>query len=64
MHKDLRKLVKQIEAKGNTVQRTKGGHYKVKDREGRTRYSLPSTPGGGRWLQNVTADLRREGLID
>jgi predicted RNA binding protein YcfA (HicA-like mRNA interferase family) len=63
VHKEIRELVRQIEANGFTVEPTKGGHFKVKNANGGTVYSLPGTPGGGRWKQNLVADLRRKGII-
>lgn len=63
MHKDLRDIVKQLRRNGYTIEQVKGGHYKVKNANGGTVYMLPSTPGGGRWKQNLEATLKRKGLI-
>jgi hypothetical protein len=64
-HKEIRELIRQIlkANPGYSVEQTKGGHYKVKDEQGRTIYSLPGTPGGGRWKENLQGELRRKGLI-
>lgn len=62
MNKDLKELVRRIEQKGFTVVRG-GKHLKVKDREGRTIYTLPSTPSGSVWRVRLTRDLEKRGLI-
>lgn len=62
MHKDLRPIVKQLRRNGYTVEQG-GKHLIVFDQNGKRRYALPSTPGGGRWKQNLMADLKREGLL-
>jgi hypothetical protein len=64
-HKEIRELIRQIQKAhpDYTIELTKGGHYKVKNERGGTIYSLPSTPGGGRWKQNLLRDLKRKGLI-
>ncbi len=63
MHKEVREIVKQIRARGYNVVASKK-HLKVKDAEGNTVYVLPTTPGGGRWKQNLLADLRRKGILE
>ncbi len=64
MHKEVREIVKQIKAKHPDHSVVPAGkHLKVKTAAGQTVYTLPSTPGGGRWKQNLLADLRRKGLI-
>lgn len=60
IHKELRQLVKEIEELGFTVRRDNGKHLKVYTNEGTTFvYSLPSTPGRGRWRQNLLSELRK-----
>ena len=63
VHKELREIVRQLQANGYAVMPS-GKHQKVKDQQDRTVYTLPTTPGGGRWRQNLIADLRRKGLIE
>ncbi|MEB3360221.1 MAG: type II toxin-antitoxin system HicA family toxin [Synechococcales bacterium] len=43
---------------GWELHRTTGKHEIWRSPSGKT-MPLPSTPGGGRWLQNVQAKLRR-----
>ena len=64
MPKELRKLVRQIEANGYTVERNTGRYYKVRNSDGNFVYALPATPGRGRWLQNLQSELRRRGILE
>jgi hypothetical protein len=61
--KDLRDLIRELEAAGWHVERTNKGHYGVSNKEGKLVYSLPGTPGRGRALQNLRAALRRKGIL-
>lgn len=58
IHRDIREIVKALEAQGCTVERSNGKHIKVY-KDGNFVFSLPSTPGRGRWKQNLEASLRR-----
>jgi hypothetical protein len=62
MHKEVKRIVRDLERNGYTVV-TAGGspHPKVK-RRGKTLASLPLTPGGGRWRENLLCELRRRGI--
>jgi hypothetical protein len=63
MDKELRKIVKRIEARGFVV--VPGGkHFKVQDAAGNTLYSLPSTPSGNIWRVRLLTELRKRGLIE
>ena len=63
MDKELRKIVKRIEANGFRV--VPGGkHFKVQDDDGNTLYSLPSTPSGNIWRVRLLTELRKRGLIE
>ena len=64
MHKDIRKIVKELESRGYTVVRENGRYLKVRNANGDLVYALPATPGRGRWRQNLQAELRRRGLLD
>lgn len=64
MKKELRDLIREIEAKGFTVVRENGRYYKVRNREGGLVYALPATPGRGRWMQNLRAELKRREILD
>lgn len=61
MHKEVRELVRQLERQGWRVEHGKG-HSKAFSPDGRTIVVLPLTPGGGRWKQNLIAQLRRGGF--
>ena len=62
LHKEIRSLVREIENAGFTVTRANGRHVKVYNAEGKFIYSLPSSPGRGRWKQNLVSELRRRGI--
>ncbi|MFE3202207.1 type II toxin-antitoxin system HicA family toxin [Embleya sp. NPDC059237] len=60
--KDIKKLIKALEAQGFTVVRTKGNHYKVY-KGGRLITTLPFTPSDHRSILNCIAVLRRAGFV-
>lgn len=62
IHKELRELVRAVQDLGLDVRRDKGNHLKVYTPSGRYVYSLPSTPGRGRWKQNLLTELRKRGV--
>ena len=64
MNKEIRELIRVIEAKGFTVARENGRYYKVRNQDGGLLYALPATPGRARWLKNLTSELRKRGIID
>jgi hypothetical protein len=51
--KELREIVKQIRAKGYSVVPA-GKHQKVKDKDGKTVYTLPTTPSGTVWRSDCS----------
>lgn len=67
MHKDVRKLIREIEANGFTVSygaRSQGrGHAKVFSMNGGMIASIPISPGRGRWEANLRSELRRRGVL-
>ncbi len=63
MNKDLKSLIKRIEKKGYSVEHG-GKHLKVKNSEGKTIYTLPSTPSGQLWRVRLESQLRQRGLIE
>lgn len=67
MHKDVRKLIREIEENGFTVTygaRAQGrGQAKVVSPSGGVLASIPITPGRGRWEANLRAELRRKGIL-
>lgn len=64
MHKEIRKLIKEIEARGFTVEQGRS-HLLIKNADGAggTIASLPLTPGRGRWEQNLRSQLRTRGVL-
>lgn len=58
IYKELRPIVKGLKKRGYSVEREDGGHLKVR-RGGKVVYALPTTPGSGRWRQNLMAEIRR-----
>ncbi|WP_330173013.1 hypothetical protein OG875_05040 [Streptomyces sp. NBC_01498] len=63
MNKEVRDLIKRVEAQGFEVARTTKGHYMV--RKGGERVTLISgTPSNHHSLKNAKAQLKRAGYID
>jgi hypothetical protein len=63
MHKDIKRIIKEIEANGYTVDQGRS-HILVKGKDGKgTVASLPLTPGRGRWEQNLRSQLRQRGIL-
>lgn len=63
MHKEVKEIVRLIEANGYTVRQEKGGHLIVRNADGNRVAALPSTPGRGRWKQNLISELKRKGIL-
>jgi hypothetical protein len=67
VHKDVRKLIREVEANGFTVSygaRSQGrGHAKVLSSTGGVLASIPISPGRGRCEANLRAELRRKGIL-
>lgn len=62
VHTEIRKLVKDIQKLGYTVVRDNGGHQKVVTPDGKFVYSLPNSPGRGRWRMNLISELKKRGV--
>ena len=62
MRKDIRRLIRDLQAQGFTVKRTRRGHFRVL-REDMTVGCLPGTPGDWRSVRNAVAQLRRAGFV-
>ena len=62
MRKEIREMVRRIESAGYTVEHGRK-HLKVRGADGKTVAHLPTTPGRGRWKQNLRAELRRKGIL-
>jgi hypothetical protein len=63
MNKELKKICKEITAKGFTVVPA-GKHQKVKNAAGKTIFTLPTSPSGSLWQIRLKTQLRKHGLID
>jgi predicted RNA binding protein YcfA (HicA-like mRNA interferase family) len=63
LNKELKKIIKQIEAKGYKVVPA-GKHQKVKNDEDATIFTLPTSPSGSLWRVRLVSELRKRGLID
>ena len=61
MHKEIREIIRQLERQGWEIVYRKG-HPLAKSPDGSTIVSLPTTPGEGRWKQNLISDLRKGGF--
>lgn len=63
MHRDVKKLIKEIEARGFVVEQGRS-HLLVRRPEGNgTIAALPLTPGKGRWEKNLRSQLRQRGVL-
>lgn len=62
MHKELKKIVKALEAQGFEVEPTRGGHQVVR-KDGIRITTFAGTPGDGRSWKNGLAHCKRAGFI-
>ena len=62
MNKEVKKFVRQLERAGLTVERSGGGHYRVRDAGGATIAFVPFSPSTNRWRENTIAQLRHRGI--
>jgi predicted RNA binding protein YcfA (HicA-like mRNA interferase family) len=62
VNKELRKLIKRLEKGGCTVAQG-GKHLKVKNPEGKTVYTLPTTPSTQNWKIRAETQLKKMGLL-
>jgi predicted RNA binding protein YcfA (HicA-like mRNA interferase family) len=64
MADDIKKIRKALDQQGWRIEDRKGGHAMAyPPDQTKPAVVLPGTPGGGRWLQNLVAQLRRSGFI-
>jgi hypothetical protein len=63
MSKEMKQLVKQIEANGYTVVQSGRNHLKVKNEAGGTVATMPGTPSDHRSILNTRAQMRRLGVL-
>jgi predicted RNA binding protein YcfA (HicA-like mRNA interferase family) len=61
--KELRSLIRALEDQGFTVQRTRRGHWLVRDAKGQAVATMAGTPSDHRSWRNSLARLKRAGLV-
>ncbi|MFO7571114.1 MAG: type II toxin-antitoxin system HicA family toxin [Gaiellaceae bacterium] len=62
MNKDVKSFVAGLRRAGLTVERSGGGHYRVRDADGATIAFVPFSPSTNRWRENTIAQLRKRGI--
>jgi predicted RNA binding protein YcfA (HicA-like mRNA interferase family) len=62
VNKDVKAFVRTLERAGLTVERSGGGHYRVRGPDGATLAFLPFSPSTNRWRENTLTQLRRQGI--
>ena len=62
VNKDVKAFVRSLERAGLTVERSGGGHYRVRTAEGATVAFIPFSPSTNRWKENTLTQLRRRGI--
>ncbi len=62
MNKDVKAFVRQLERAGLSVERSGGGHYRVRTADGATIAFVPFSPSTNRWRENTIAQLRQRGI--
>lgn len=60
---DLRRILKALEDQGFTVDRTKSGHWLIRDVEGRAVATIAGTASDHRSWRNSLSYLRRAGFV-
>ena len=63
MAKDINRIREAPVAQGWEIKAGGKYDYAYPPDKSKRRVKLPSTPGGGRWMQNLIAELRRSGFI-
>lgn len=63
MHATVKKIIRDVEERGHRVEHTRK-HLRALHSSGTGVVILPVSPGGGRWEQNMRANLRRHGFLD
>jgi predicted RNA binding protein YcfA (HicA-like mRNA interferase family) len=62
VNKDLRTLIKELEAQGFEVTKGRNSTHLVVRKKGQRVTTLPSTPSDHRTMKNCLADCRRAGF--
>jgi predicted RNA binding protein YcfA (HicA-like mRNA interferase family) len=62
MNKEVKAFIRALERAGLTVERSGGGHYRVRTPDGATVGIVPFSPSTNRWRENTLSQLRRRGI--
>jgi predicted RNA binding protein YcfA (HicA-like mRNA interferase family) len=62
MNKEVKRLIRRCERAGLVVERSGGGHWKVRSPAGETLATIPFSPSTNRWLENTLTQLRKRGI--
>jgi predicted RNA binding protein YcfA (HicA-like mRNA interferase family) len=62
VNKDVKAFVRRLQHAGLVVERSGGGHYRVRTPEGATIAFVPFSPSTNRWRENTLAQLRQRGI--
>ena len=63
MHKEVKEIAEKLEAQGWSIDYGRTHAMACPPDKSKPCVPLPSTPGRGRWKQNLTARLRASGAI-
>jgi hypothetical protein len=62
MHKEVREIRKKLKRQGWRFRQAKGPYeLAIPPDKAKSPVKLPSSPGGRRWKQNLTGELRKSG---
>jgi predicted RNA binding protein YcfA (HicA-like mRNA interferase family) len=62
VNKDVKAFIRRLERAGLVVERSGGGHYRVRTPAGGTVAFVPFSPSTNRWRENTIAQLRQRGI--
>jgi hypothetical protein len=63
MHKNVRKIVKEVEEHGFSTELTPNGHLKIRNGGGGLVCTIGARVGRGRGEANLRAELKRRGVL-
>jgi hypothetical protein len=64
VHKEVREIADKLEAQGWVIKQGNQGYaFAYPPDPSKRPVKLPSTPGGGRWRENLISVLRRSGAV-
>jgi predicted RNA binding protein YcfA (HicA-like mRNA interferase family) len=62
VNKDVKAFVRRLEREGLVVERSGGGHFRVRTADGATVAFVAFSPSTNRWRENTLAQLRQRGI--